>query len=130
MTSSKDISLCQHPNSATGNGWAGGPIELKHNGQTVATIPGGFTVFEHCVEVVDVANDRLQLQQTSSDGVCITGLFINGSQLLVGKNDDLQSFWIDADELYCHDNFLSSTQITIQNGQVSDSTCGLGSVFG
>ena len=117
MTSSQDSSLCQDTH------WAGGPIELKHNGETVATIPGGFTFFEHCIDEVDVANDRLQLQQTSTDGVCITGLFINGNQLLVGKNDDLQSFWIDGDANDCQDNFLSSTQITIQNGQVSDSAC-------
>ena len=122
MTSSEHGYLCQHPAAGPAN-WSGGPIALKHNYQTVTYIPRGFTEFEHCIDEVYVANDRLQLTSTSGDGVCITGLFINGNQLLVGKNDDLQSFWIDSDDLYCHYNFLSSTQITIQNGRVSDSTC-------
>ena len=122
MTSSEHESLCQHP-IASPSSWAGGPIALRHNGQLVKNIPDGFTEFEQCIDEVYVADDILQLQSTSTDGVCITGLFINDSQLLVGKNDDLQSFWMDSNELYCQDNFLSATQITIQNGQVSDSTC-------
>ena len=88
-------------------------------------MPAGFSEFEHCLnnDDVDVANDEFQLQSTSDNGVCITSLSINGNQLRVGLSNNLQSFWIDSDEAYCLDNFMSSSQITIRNGQVISSTC-------
>ena len=87
-------------------------------------MPSGFREFEHCLknDDVDVANDEFQLQSTSTDGVCITSLLINGNPLLVGGSNNLQNFWIDSNELYCLDNFMSSSQITIRNGQVISSS--------
>ena len=126
MTSSADESLCQRPENGNGpENSAGGDIAIKYNAEIVATIPSGFNEFEHCVPLtdVDVANDEFQLQSTSSDGTCITSLSVNGDQLLVGKNNDQQSFWIDANGRHCLDDFMSSSQITIKNGQVDSSDC-------
>ena len=88
-------------------------------------MPAGFSEFEHCLnnDDVDVANDEFQLQSTSGNGVCITSLSINGNPILVGASNNLQNFWIDSDEPDCLDNFMSSSQITIRNGQVISSTC-------
>ena len=72
---------------------------------------------------VDIANDEFQFQSRDTDGACITSLSINGNKLFVGKNDDLQGFWIDKDDRYCFDDFMSTTQITIKNGQVDSSDC-------
>ena len=120
--------MCQHPLFPNGNGpdyWDGSEIIIKHNGQTIATMPAGFTEFEHCLnnDDVDVANDEFQLQSTSGNGVCITSLSINDNPILVGASNNLQNFWIDSDGSYCLDNFMSSSQITIRNGQVISSTC-------
>ena len=127
-TSSEDESLCQHPSDPDGTDqqfWDGSEIIIKHNGQTIATMPAGFSEFEHCLnnDDVDVANDEFQLQSTSNNGVCITGLSINGNQLRVGLSNNLQSFWIDSDQAHCLDNSMGSSQITIRNGQVISSTC-------
>ena len=126
MTSSADESLCQRPENGNGpENSAGGDIAIKYNAEIVATIPSGFNEFEHCVPLtdVDVANDEFQLQSTSTDGTCITSLSVNGDQLLVGKNNDQQSFWIDANDRYCFDNFMASSQITIKNGEIDSSDC-------
>ena len=72
---------------------------------------------------VDVSNDKFQLQSSSGDGVCITSLSININQLFVGKNNNLPSFWIDGNDHYCLDDFMSTSQITIQNEQVISSLC-------
>ena len=98
---------------------------IQHNGHTIAALPEGFREFEHCLSLddVDVANDEFQLQSTSGNGVCITSLSINGNPILVGASNNLQNFWIDSDEPDCLDNFMSSSQITIRNGQVISSTC-------
>ena len=95
MTSSDDESLCQHIVPAAGpKDWAGGDIAIKHNGETVATIPRGLKEFEYCLDMddVDVPNDKFQLQSSNGDGACITSLSININQLLVGKNSNLPSF--------------------------------------
>ena len=68
------------------------------------------------MDQIDIKNDQFQLERTTTDGVCITSLTVNGKQMLVGKNNDLQSFWIDGDDNNCLDDFASTTQITIQNG--------------
>ena len=88
-------------------------------------MPRGFKEFEYCfnMDFVDVANDKFQLQSSNGDGACITSLSININQLLVGKNSNLPSFWIDGNDQYCLDDFVSSSQITIQNGQISSSVC-------
>ena len=124
LTSSEDRALCHHARSNAGpKDWAGGEIALKYNWQTFATLPRGFRVFEHCIDEFDVANDIIQLQSSTTDGVCITGLFLDLNRLLVGKNNNLRSFWIDGNDHYCRDDFRSSPQITIQNGQVKSSIC-------
>ena len=126
MTSSNDESLCQHvlPN-ADPNSWAGGDIVIKHNGVNVTTMPAASTEFEYCFDMddIDIANDEFQLQSSSEDGVCITSLSINSNQLFVGKNNNLSSFWIDGNDQYCLDDFMSTSQITIQNDQVISSIC-------
>ena len=85
----------------------------------------GFNEFVQCwnQDDVDFANDKIQLQSSNTDGTCITSLSINGNQLFAGKNNDLQSFWIDEDDRYCLNNFMSSSQITIKNEQVDSSDC-------
>lgn len=119
VTSSADENLCQHYIDGAGpNNYPGGEIKLNYNGKTIATIPKSFTNFEHCfpLDQIDKANDQFQLERTNTDGVCITSLTVDGNQLLVGKNNDLQSFWIDGDHNNCLDDFMGTTQITIQNG--------------
>ena len=130
-TSSADESLCERlapdgtPLGGSHEDWAGADIIIKHNGNTIATIPTGFREFKHCLHIddVDVTNDEFQLQSTSWDGICITSLLINRNPILVGENNNLQSFWIDSDQPYCSDEYMSSSQIMIQNGQVISSTC-------
>ena len=128
MTSSNDESLCQHivPN-ADPNSLAGSHIVIKHNGVNVTTMPAAFTEFEYCFDMddINIANDEFQLQSSSEDGVCITSLSINSNQLFVGKNNNLPIFWIDGNDQYCLDDFMSTSQITIQNEQVISSICKL-----
>ena len=76
---------------------------------------------------IDIANDELQFQSSSGDGVCITSLSIDNIPLFVGKNKNLPSFWIDENDPYCLDDFMSTSQITIQNGQAISSLCKLNS---
>ena len=74
-------------------------------------------------EDVNAANDEFQLKSSNTDGVCITSLSINGNHLSVGRDDHLQSFWIDTDERYCLYDYMSTSQITLKNGQVDSSDC-------
>ena len=125
-TSSLDSSLCKHHDGHDGiydaYDWSGGDIELKHNGETIAILPFYFQEFEHCLDDVTMY-DIFELQSTSGDGVCITSLSINKKQLLVGPSNNLESFWIDSDQNYCMDDFMSSSLIKIQNGQIISSAC-------
>ena len=126
MTSSEDEDLCTHPGTNAGpHSWAGGEINIKRNGEIVATILSGFDEFEHCfrVDQIDKINDQFQLQSTATDGVCITSLTVNGKQLLVGKNNDRKGFWIDGNQNDCLDDFMATSQITIQNGLGKISKC-------
>ena len=56
--------------------------------------------------------------------MCITGLYIDGRQILVGKNTDQPSFWIDGNSFRCQDDNMKLSQITIQNGEIISSDCG------
>ena len=123
VTSSNDESLCQNVIPNGPNSWAGSDIVIKHNGVNVATMPAASTEFEYCLDDIDIAVDELQLQSSSEDGVCITSLSINSNQLFVGKNNNLTSFWIDGNDQYCLDDFMSTSQITLQNEQVISSIC-------
>ena len=84
----------------------GGPIEIKRNGETVATMPAGYSSFPHCEDhgltQDQFENDHFQLKSTNTDGVCITYLaVIYGdieTRIKAGKNDDLEAFWIDEND--------------------------------
>ena len=39
--------------------------------------------------------------------VCITGMYFNDQHILVGKNDDQQSFWIESDHVTCTDDHMT-----------------------
>merc|ERR1719197_675126 len=126
MTSSRDEALCQHAVAGAGpKDWTGGDIAIKHNSKTVAIMPRGFEDFEYCFNGIDVSTDKIQLQSSNTDGVCITSLSINDKKLFLGKHNEQQSFWIDRqlDEQFCLDDFMSTSEITIQNGNVISSTC-------
>ena len=55
--------------------------------------------------------------------ICITGLFVNGNQLHVGKNEDQKSFWIVSDNISCEDDQMQTDGIVIQNSKVASSIC-------
>ena len=125
-TSSQSTVLCKRFSCTNCHtGWNGNAIRLKHNGNTIATIPAGFTVFEHCLNMddVDVTNDKFQLQSTGNNEVCITSLRINQNLIYAGENNHLRNFWIGGDDPYCFGNFMTSSQITIRNGRVISSAC-------
>ena len=105
--------------------WAGGTIHIDHNGKNVAKMPSGSQNFEVCLPLsdVDVENDEFSLHATSSNGVCITGLFVNKKQIRVGKGNDLEAFWLDHDQPSCIDGYMSSSHMIIQNGEVVLSQC-------
>ena len=124
VTSSEHQDLCYH-HSASVSAWAGDEMNFLVNGELVRTIPSRFTKFEYCPswDEVDVENDRFQIQSTSTNGICITGITINGKQMLVGKLNDKPSFWIDGNQQDCMDNHMSTPQITFKNGEVLSSYC-------
>ena len=72
--------------------------------------------------LIDIANDVFELEATSDDGACITGVLVNGNQLLFGKNSNLLSFWLEIGDEYCLDDVMSTSRITIQNGH-ANSVC-------
>ena len=45
--------------------------------------------------------------------VCITGLYHNDNQILVGANNDQESFWLDFDHAECSENHM--TRIILMN---------------
>ena len=91
----------------------------------------GFASFDHCFwsDQFDKINDRISLENTNNDGACITGVIVDGKQMLFGKNGKLQSFWIDGDQNNCYDNFLGTNQITIKNGLGMFQNCCMISIF-
>ena len=78
---------------------------------------GNFTEFEYYSnwDEIDVESDKIQLQSTSSDGVCITSLSIDGTDILVGPNNNQPNFWFDGDDNMCTDDFVSTQELIIQN---------------
>ena len=122
VTSSADPNLCK-PYAAYN--YLGGGINFIINGEVKDTLARGFTEFEYCSkwDEIDIENDKIQLQSTSTDGVCITSLSLNDNQILVGKLNDRPSFWIDGDPGACLDHFMSTPQITFKNGEVLSSFC-------
>ena len=55
--------------------------------------------------------------------VCITGLFVDGEQILVGKNSDQTFFTLDSDGLQCSTKRMKTKSITIQDAKVIKSEC-------
>ena len=124
MTSSESDACASYGYSIAAH-WPGGTIQLKHNGEVIATMPYGTQNFEHCLpkSAVDEENDEFSIHSTSWNGVCITGLFINEKQMIVGKDDDLEAFWIDDDQANCVDGYMSSSHMIFKNGKVVLSQC-------
>ena len=50
-------------------------------------------------------------------------MFVNGNQLLAGKNGDQKSFWIVSDSISCEDAQMKTDGIVIQNSKVVSSIC-------
>ena len=85
----------------------------------------GFKSFEYCLSSDTVNSEtEFQLQSTGTNGVCITSLTVNGNQMLFGANNNLESFWIDENGEFCRGDAMSTSQLTIKNGQIQSSSCG------
>ena len=69
------------------SGWDGDDIYFNVNGERKNTLKNAFNEFEYCgqLDSIDIENDEFQLQSSGDDGVCITSLTVNGSEMLVGK---------------------------------------------
>ena len=117
-----DQKLCSGGGNKHKN-WLGGEIKVFHGNKKVDVIPHGFLDYEYCTFAWKTS--QFHLKSTSVDGVCITSLSFNGKQLLVGKNDDQESFWINKDESKrkCLDNHMQTSSITIENGYIVESQC-------
>ena len=55
--------------------------------------------------------------------VCISGLYVNDNQVLVGKNTDQTSFTLDSDNLKCTANRMNTKSLVFQNGEAIESEC-------
>ena len=75
----------------------------------------GFKNFEHCFRLnqIDKRHDHFSLTRTTTDGVCITSLTVDGKIVLV---NGMQNFWIDGDHNNCLDDFTGTTQVIFQDG--------------
>ena len=84
-----------------------------------------FNKFEYCRrwDEIDVENDEFQLRIQWEDSVCITGLTVNGKEMLFGKLNDQPIFWMDITQNLCRDGYMVTPQITIKNGKVLSSSC-------
>ena len=104
---------------------------MNINDERKPTIPEKFRYFQYCLpsKEVDILNDRFQLQSSTTDGVCIYSLHINGTQILNGRNNNQTAFWLDKNQRNCDyvfDNkqyLMITPHITIQNNQVISSPC-------
>ena len=122
MTSNMDRNLCSGGGNNHSN-WLGGEIKLFQWYRKVDIIPHGFLEYEHCA-IVEKDED-FELRITNDDGVCITSLSVNGNQLLVGKNNDQESFWMNKDKSKgrCLDDHMQTDSIKIRDGHIIDSEC-------
>ena len=128
MTSSPDEDLCQHPKASNVNtSWSGNTVLIKQNGNTIGSMTKNTKEFQVCIEYddVDAANDVFEIVKSGNDGVCITSLSIDGTDILVGPNNipNQPNFWIDGNDNSCTDDFVSTQQLIIQNGAVLSSEC-------
>ena len=109
-------------NPISPSAWKGTGINLSVNGEIKQTIPESFTEFEYCLPL-HYTDEEINLQSTSTDGVCITKLTVNGNQIFVGKFQNQPYFWIDGDHNECSDENMSTPYIKLQNGQITSSFC-------
>ena len=89
-------------------------------------LESGFERFQFCrpSAEVDIENDEFQFQSTSSNGVCITSLNINGKDMVFGPEyQERSSFWIDGNNNVCHRDLTSTSQITFKNGAIDSYEC-------
>ena len=108
--------------------WKGPAIYLNINDERKRQIPRGFTEYQYCLpfEQVNVINDRFQFKtHSSSDGVCISSVTINQSQILFGRKEDQAAFWLKAgNKRRCAGELLEITSdVIIQNYTVISSQC-------
>ena len=105
--------------------WQGGKIYINHNQKRKAIIPSGFKNYQFCIpsNQVDVINDQFQLQSSNNNDVCIEKFFVNDKQIFVGALNDQSFFIIDGNQNSCQEQKMTTTQITIQNGEVISSEC-------
>ena len=57
--------------------------------------------------------------------VCISGLFLNGTQIMFGKNNDLSEITFGQDDFYCDDHKMQTSLITISINSTKSSYPGL-----
>ena len=102
-----------------------GGIVLKYNNDLIASLTNGFQDFQYCSKLTsnELEKSYFQLKSTTAYDFRITGLFWNGTKLLVGKNGDNQSFWLNQNKTMCLDNKMITDEITIKNGNVITSSC-------
>ena len=98
-------------------------FQILHNDVEIKSLPAGFTDENICIDGFDIENDLFEIRPSDSDDICITGLFINENQLLVGKNNDQESFWMVGADLSCDDNQMKTDRIVIQNAKIASSIC-------
>merc|ERR1712226_624661 len=137
MTSSPDEDLCEHPQGDRFD-WAGGPISIHQNGKIVGLMLPETEKYKLCLDYdeVDIENDVFEFAKTTNDGVCITSLIIDGTDILVGPNVEQPNFWpgfwpngkqpnfwIDGNENSCTADFVSTQELKIQNNVVFSSEC-------
>ena len=124
MTSSPDEDLCEHP-KADHTAWIGGAISISQNGNVIGSMKSGAKEFQVCLyyDDVDIENDVFEFARTNNDGVCITSLSMDGTEILVGPNGNQPNFWFDGNDNMCTDDFVSTQQLIIQNNTVTSSQC-------
>ena len=110
-------------NNQNADDWAGSELKILHNDVEIKSLPAGFTDENICIDGFDIQNDLLEIRPSDSDDICIIGLFINENQLLVGKNNDQESFWMVGADLSCDDSQMKTDRIVIQNAKVASSIC-------
>ena len=111
--------------------------KVRHNQAVIRTLPSGFTDEEFCLDGIAFVNDQIELLNSNTNGVswikyktyniiqviwydstglhidvvcfkvCITGLYQNANQILVGKNNDQESFWLTNNHVDCNDNHMT-----------------------
>ena len=55
--------------------------------------------------------------------MCISDLYINDEQIIVGKNNDLPNFIMSSEQNICTAEQVRTSLITVKNGKVISSSC-------